>query len=35
MGIFMDWSAEPYASPVGFLASEVTQGEFYKVSNYN
>ena len=26
MGFFMDWSAEPEASPVGFLAGEATQG---------
>jgi len=27
MGFFMDWSAEPQASPVGFPAGEATQGE--------
>jgi len=28
MGFFMDWSAEPWASPVGFLTGEATQGEW-------
>jgi len=27
MGFFVHRSAEPYASPVGFLAGEATQGE--------
>ena len=28
MGFFMDWSAEPWASMVGFLTGEATQGEW-------
>ena len=28
MGFFVDWSAEPWASLVSFLAGEATQGEY-------
>ena len=28
MCFFMDWSAEPWASLVGFLTGEATQGEW-------
>ena len=28
LGFFMDWSAEPWASLVGFLTGEATQGEW-------